>query len=66
MLGWFSKRGKGERLGTSLNELWPSPIYIIDEILSFILANLKRAPLKSALLGKSEMLKSKLGFFTSR
>ncbi|PEX92933.1 hypothetical protein CN450_03750 [Bacillus cereus] len=29
-------RGKGERLGISLNELWPSPIYIIDGILSFI------------------------------
>lgn len=31
-----SPRGKGERLGTSLNELWLSPIYIIDGILSFI------------------------------
>ncbi|PFX51266.1 hypothetical protein COL36_27930 [Bacillus wiedmannii] len=31
-----SPRGKGERLGTSLNEFWLSPIYIIDGILSFI------------------------------
>lgn len=49
LFGWFSKRGKGERLGTSLNELWPSPIYIIEGILNFIQNNLKRASLKSAL-----------------
>jgi hypothetical protein len=31
-----SPRGKGERLGTSLNEFWLSPIYSIDGIFSFI------------------------------
>ncbi|OKO50725.1 hypothetical protein ABH17_028090 (plasmid) [Bacillus toyonensis] len=43
------QKGEGERLGTLLNELWPSPIYIIDEILGFILTTPKKAPLKSAL-----------------
>ncbi|PFD28859.1 hypothetical protein CN285_29480 [Bacillus cereus] len=34
-----SPRGNGERLGTSLNEFWLSPTYIIDGILSFIQLN---------------------------
>ena len=25
LLGWFSKKEKGERLETVVNELWPSP-----------------------------------------
>ncbi|HHB1895340.1 TPA: hypothetical protein ACOQ31_005570, partial [Bacillus cereus] len=32
----ISKGELGERLGTSLNGFWLSPIYIIDGILSFI------------------------------